>query len=273
MTGEAVIQVGSLEAGYVKSHVLFGVNFEAIDNEITVIVGPNGCGKSTLLKSIFGLTSVYSGSITYKGKAITGLEPYVIARKKIAYLPQIRNVFADLTIMENLTMASYTLDSRTFKERLPGIMETFPELEKRTKAKANSLSGGQRQMLAMAMALIRHPDSLLFDEPTASLSPKLAAEVLDKIKLVRREYGITIVLVEQNIRQALAIGDKVYLLANGKNVYSGGTQELLEHKDLGKMYLGTHDDGSDDDGDEDESGEDEPQKVQWRGAVPAGHGS
>lgn len=240
MPADAVIKVGSLEAGYSQSHVLFGVNFAAIENQITVIVGPNGCGKSTLLKSIFGLTNIYSGDISYRSENITGLEPHIIARKKIAYLPQIKNVFANLTVMENLIMASYTLDSDTFRDRLPGIMKTFPELDKHRKSKANNLSGGQRQMLAMAMALIRQPKLLLFDEPTASLSPKLASEVLEKIKLVRREYDITVVLVEQNIRQALSIGDRVYLLANGKNVFDGQASELLMHKDLGKMYLGTH---------------------------------
>lgn len=234
----SIIEVDNLNSGYVNSHILFGINFEAKENEITIIVGPNGCGKSTLLKSIFGLCDVYSGDIRYNGQTITGLAPHQVARKKIAYLPQINNVFANLTIKENLTMASYTIDSSIQSGRLPEIFETFPILKKYEKSKANILSGGERQMLAMAMALIRQPKVMLFDEPTASLSPKLANEVLSKIKQIRDDYGITVILVEQNVKRALKMGDYVYLLANGKCVFKGKSEELLSHRELGKLYLG-----------------------------------
>lgn len=233
-----MVQIRNLAAGYSNSHILFDVNFEAAANQITVIVGPNGCGKSTLLKSMFGLTSVYSGDIMYKGSQIAGLEPHIVARKRIAYLPQVKNIFADLTIWENMLMASYTLGSKTFGERLPGILEMFPELVRMKHNKAAKLSGGQRQMLAMAMVMIRSPETLLVDEPTAGLSPKLAASVLDKLLEIRDAYKITIILVEQNIRQALKVGDTVYLLANGKNVFTGKAEDLLANKDLGRMYLG-----------------------------------
>lgn len=234
----SVISVNQLNSGYVNSHILFEVDFEAKEKEITIIVGPNGSGKSTLLKSIFGLCDVYSGEISYNKEKITGLAPHEIARKKIAYLPQINNVFSNLTIKENLSMASYTLDSKTQSERLPEIFETFPILKKYEKSKADTLSGGEKQMLAMAMALIRQPKVMLFDEPTASLSPKLAGEVLSKIKQIRDEFGITVILVEQNVKRALKIGDYVYLLANGKGVFKGNSDELLSHPELGKLYLG-----------------------------------
>ena len=237
-TFNSVIHVSSLNSGYGNSHVLFGVDFEAKEKEITIVVGPNGSGKSTLLKSIFGLCSIYSGEIWFSGKKIEGLTPHEIARQKIAYLPQVDNVFSNLTIRENLLMASYTIDSKEVKNRFPEIFETFPALKKYEKTKADSLSGGERQMLAMAMALIRQPKVLLFDEPTASLSPKLAGEVLTKIKQLRDEFGITIILVEQNVKRALGIGDFVFLYANGKKVFSGKPQELLGHPELSKLYLG-----------------------------------
>jgi len=237
-TISSIIHVVALNSGYGNSHVLFGVDFEAKEKQITVVVGPNGSGKSTLLKSIFGLCEVYSGKISYGGINITGEAPHKVARKKIAYLPQVNNIFSNLTIKENLAMASYTLDSKLLSQRLPEIFETFPVLKKFEKKKADTLSGGERQMLAMGMALIRQPKVMLFDEPTASLSPKLANEVYSKIKQMRDDFGITIVLVEQNVKRALKLGDYVYLLANGKEVFKGKPDELLAHPELGKLYLG-----------------------------------
>jgi len=234
----SIIHVDALNSGYANSHVLFGVDFEAKEKQITIVVGPNGSGKSTLLKSIFGLCAVYSGEISFNEKTITGSAPHEVARKKIAYLPQVNNVFSNLTVKENLAMASYTLDSKTHSQRIPEIFETFPVLKKYEKSKADTLSGGERQMLAMAMALIRQPKVMLCDEPTASLSPKLADEVLSKIRQMRDDFGITIILVEQNVKRALKIGDYVYLLANGKGVFKGKPEELLSHPELSKLYLG-----------------------------------
>jgi len=234
----STIHVDALNSGYVNSHILFDIDFDAKEKEITVVVGPNGSGKSTLLKSIFGLCTVYSGEINYNGEKITGLAPHEVARKKIAYLPQVNNVFSNLTIKENLIMASYTLNSKLVSQRMPEIFEIFPILKKYEKSKSNTLSGGERQMLAMSMALIRQPNVMLFDEPTASLSPKLANEVLSKIKQLRDDFGITIILVEQNVKRALTLGDFVYLFANGKGVFKGKPDELLNHPELGKLYLG-----------------------------------
>ncbi len=232
-----MIEIRGIHAGYNKSKIIFGVNFDAKKNEITAIIGPNGSGKSTLLKSIFGLTTVYSGQILYKDTNITNLQPHQVA-KSIAYMSQVKNVFTNLTIKENLIMAGYTLDRKTTRDRMPEIYEIFPILRKFEHAKAETMSGGQRQMLGMGMALIRKPEIMLFDEPTASLSPKLANEVLDKVREMRDDFGITVILVEQNIQRALTIADKVYLLANGKNIFEGKPEELLQRKALGKMYLG-----------------------------------
>lgn len=237
-TIHTTIHVDSINSGYVNSHILFDVDFDAKEKEITIVVGPNGSGKSTLLKSIFGLCTVYSGEISYDGENITGLAPHEIARKKIAYLPQVNNVFSNLTVKENLKMASYTLNSKLVAQRMPEIFETFPVLKIYEKSKAYTLSGGERQMLAMGMALIRRPHLMLFDEPTASLSPKLADEVLSKIKQMRDDFGITVILVEQNVKRALSLGDFVYLFANGKGIFKGKPDELQKHPELGKLYLG-----------------------------------
>ena len=236
--GRAVVRVDSLDSGYMGNHILFGVDFEALEGLVTVVVGPNGSGKSTLLKSIFGLCTVHSGSISAHGEDITGMPPHEVARRRIAYLPQVNNVFANLTVLENLAMAGYTLRPRDARERVPPLLETFPVLGRLRSSKAGVLSGGERQMLGMAMALVRRPTVMLFDEPTASLSPRLAGEVLGKIREMKEEFGITVVLVEQNVERALGLGDRVYLLANGKNVFDGSPEDLRAQPDLGRLYLG-----------------------------------
>ena len=238
--GQPVLESRSLEAGFGKSHILFGIDFVARQNDITVIVGPNGCGKSTLLKSIFGLTNIYSGQILYDNQDITGTAPYLVTRKKIAYLPQVNNIFVNLTIRENLFMSSYTLNKKEFKKRLPDIFKMFPILEEFQNKRSTVLSGGQRQMLGMGMAMMRKPRLMLFDEPTAGLSPRLADEVLEKIVQMRDNLDITIILVEQDVRRALRIGDVVYLFANGKNIFNGLPSELMAQPELGRMYLGVH---------------------------------
>ncbi|MDI1496095.1 MAG: ABC transporter ATP-binding protein [Cenarchaeum symbiont of Oopsacas minuta] len=240
MHSQSAITIKKLQSGYGQSRILFGVDFEAKREQITVIVGPNGGGKSTLLKSIFGLCTIHKGSVEYFGNVITKKPPYRISRMGVAYLPQINNVFANLTTNENLTMAAYSVNEETRLQRIKMVLESFPFLYERFNSKANTLSGGQKQMLAMAMALMRKPRVMLFDEPTANLSPKMANEVIKKISQIRIEFDATIVLVEQNIHRALKIGDMAYLVVNGKLAYSGQAKNLASHPDLGRMYLGAN---------------------------------
>jgi branched-chain amino acid transport system ATP-binding protein len=225
-------------AGYGKLQILNGVTVEAKPQEVTVIVGPNGSGKSTLLKTFAGLTTIYQGTIELDGQKITGMASHKIARSGIAYLPQTDNVFTNLTVTENLRLAGYTIDAESYGDRLRRIFQIFPQLSAYTKTKAFNLSGGERQMLAMALALIREPGVIMFDEPTANLAPKIATQVLNIISSLAKDIGLTILLAEQNAKRALEIGNAAYLMVGGKNAFAGTARELLEHKELGRLYLG-----------------------------------
>lgn len=233
-----MLVVNSLNAGYEKLQVLYDVDFFVGEKEIVAVVGPNGSGKSTLLKSIFGLTSVYSGSIKLNGEELTKLPPHEVARRGVVYLPQVDNVFSNLTVKENLLMAAYTLRRRDLAKELDRTFNFFPLLKECLNRKACTLSGGERQMLAMAMSLFRKPRLIMFDEPTANLAPKITSEVFEYIKRLKEELGISIVLVEQNAKKALEISDRAYLLVGGRVLYEGKSQELLSERRLGRIYLG-----------------------------------
>ncbi|MCD6236066.1 MAG: ABC transporter ATP-binding protein [Thaumarchaeota archaeon] len=233
-----MIEIRELNAGYRKLQVLFDVTLEFKPKEINVIVGPNGSGKSTLLKSVFGLTTIYSGSIKFNGMELVGKPPHEIVRHGIAYLPQVNNIFENLTVEENIRMAGYILEKEEVEERLEEVAEFLPTIRKYWRVKAGLLSGGERQMVAMAMALLRKPKIMMFDEPTGGLSPKIANDVLSKIIELRDNLGVTIILVEQNAKKALEIGDHAYLLVGGKLVFEGGCEELLNHPQLSTLYLG-----------------------------------
>jgi len=233
-----VLKIENLNAGYKDIQVLFDVSLNVGEEEICVLVGPNGSGKSTLLKTVMGLTQIYSGEIRFNGETITGLPTHKITKLGIAYLPQIDNVFSNLKVRENLWMAGYILEERTLKERVEEVLEDFPVLKDYLNRRAGTLSGGERQMLAMAMAMMRRPKIMLFDEPTGNLAPKIAVQVLNKIAELREKYGITIVLAEQNAKKALELGDRAILLVSGRVKFEGKSRDLLSHPELGKIYLG-----------------------------------
>jgi branched-chain amino acid transport system ATP-binding protein len=233
-----LLQVEGISAGYGNLHILTDITLKAEAKEVTVIVGPNGSGKSTLLKTVAGITNLYQGNIILDGNPISGLPPHEIARRGLAYLPQTESVFTQLSVAENVRMAGYTVSKPEFESRLKDVSAMFPQIQKYMKTKVQNLSGGERQMVAMSMALLRKPSVILFDEPTANLSPKLATQVLDTVKSVARDLGLTVVLVEQNAKRALEMGDKAYLLVGGRRVYEGGAAELLSHAELAKLYLG-----------------------------------
>ncbi len=233
-----MLKVEAVSSGYGNLHILHEVSLEAVDKEVTVIVGPNGSGKSTLLKTIAGLTTVYEGNVSLGSQKLTGIPPHEIAKMGLAYLPQTESVFVQLTVEENIRMAGYTIASEEMPERLKGVLTMFPQIERYMKTRVQNLSGGERQMVAMSMALLRKPSVIMFDEPTANLSPKLATQVLKTVEAVAKDLGLTVLLVEQNAKRALEIGDKAYLLVGGRNAFKGTAQELLNHQELAKLYLG-----------------------------------
>lgn len=237
MGEDVILRLENVNAGYEKLQTLFDVTLEVPRGKITVIVGPNGAGKSTLLKTMFGLTKVYSGVIKLEGEDITRLPPHERAKLGMAFIFQLNNIFANLSVIENLRLAGHDLPREVLEERIREVFETFPRLKERAKQKAGTMSGGERQMLAMGIGMIRRPKIFLIDEPTAGLSPKLAKEVLANVKKLN-EQGYTIVLVEQNVKAGLEIGDKGVLVVNGRVVFDGPAKELLARRDLAKLYLG-----------------------------------
>jgi branched-chain amino acid transport system ATP-binding protein len=233
-----VLHVVDLNAGYGKLAVLFGVNVDVPDRQITVLIGPNGSGKSTLLKAIFGLATINSGRILLDDQDITHVSPHQKARTGMAYLPQVENVFANLTVEENLKIAGYALDRTAYQDGLELALSAFPELKALMSRRTGTLSGGERQYLAIATALVRKARFLLLDEPTAQLAPKLAEAMFERITSLKENLRLTLVLVEQDVRRALAVGDSAYALVSGKVAFQGKARELLEHEEFEKLCMG-----------------------------------
>ena len=201
----------------------------------------NGCGKSTFIKTLFGIATYYSGDVTYGGESIEKLRTDQLVNKGIAYVPQVNNVFPTLSVEENLQMGGNALPNRVLKERIERALNMFPDLRSREHDLAASLSGGERQMLAISRALISDPSFLLLDEPTAALSPLYQQQIIERIDNLRKE-GITVLIVEQNARLSLARSDRGYIFANGKVVHTGDADFILNDPEIGEYFLGSHDD-------------------------------
>ncbi len=232
-----MLSVENVVSGYGETTVVNEVSINVAPGQIVVIIGPNGCGKSTLLKTIFGLVKPGSGKISLNGEDITGIKPFELVRKGMGFVPQTENVFATLSVMENLEMGGYTMDILDLEE----IFEMFPVLEEKKKQRASSLSGGERQMLAMARALMTRPKLLLLDEPSAGLAPKMVEVLMEKIKELREDDS-SVLLIEQNAKSALRIADMGYIMVMGKKVFEGKPNEILDHKEIGRLYLGKNED-------------------------------
>ena len=234
---DAVVFVDNVDAGYLPGiNILNGCSLVAHEGELIGIIGPNGAGKSTLLKAIFGLVNVRSGKIFLKGEDITNLKANKLVSKRVAFVPQTNNVFPSLTIQENLEMGVFQ-NPKTFDERFEFVTSIFPDLGKRRAQKAGSLSGGERQMVAMGRALMVNPSVLLLDEPSAGLSPVRQDEAFLRVKQVNKA-GVTVVMVEQNARRCLQICDRAYVLDQGTDAHTGTGRELLNDPKMIELYLG-----------------------------------
>ena len=237
MSETPVVYAENLVAGYLPGiNILNDCSLVANKGELIGIIGPNGAGKSTLLKAIFGQVNVRSGKIWLNGEDITGLKANKLVAKGVAFVPQTNNVFPSLTIEENLQMGVFQTPKR-FQERFDFVTDLFPDLGKRRAQRAGSLSGGERQMVAMGRALMIDPSVLLLDEPSAGLSPVRQDEAFLRVKEVNKA-GVTVIMVEQNARRCLQICDRAYVLDQGKDAHTGTGRELLNDPKMVELYLG-----------------------------------
>jgi branched-chain amino acid transport system ATP-binding protein len=232
----ALLSVNDLVAGYVPEvDILNGVDLSVREGQIVTVIGPNGAGKSTLIKSIFGLLPPRRGRVTLRDEDLTGLPPHSITRRGMSYVPQLDNIFPSLTVEENLEMGA--LERRSAGERIEAIYELFPRLGERSAQTAGTMSGGERQMLAMGRALIPEPQVLLLDEPSAGLAPAFVEAIFEKVEDINRQ-GVTIVMVEQNAHRALGMSDRGYVLDLGQNRFEGSGEDLLHDPKVADLYLG-----------------------------------
>ena len=233
-----ILNVHDLVAGYIPEvNILNGCNISVAEGEFVGVIGPNGAGKSTVLKAILGQCSVRGGTVMMEETNITGFQAHELVKRGVGYVPQNQNVFTSLTVTENLEMGCF-LNPKIFRERFEYVTKLFPRLQERSSVRAGSLSGGERQMVAMGRALMMEPRILLLDEPSAGLSPVLQDEVFIQCKKINQE-GIAILMVEQNARRCLQVTDRAYVLDQGRNAYTGTGRELINDPNVIKLYLGT----------------------------------
>ena len=231
-----LLEVRNVTGGYGHAQILNGVSFKVEQGQIVSMVGPNGAGKSTLMKAVFGLVRVTGGEVVLEGQTITNMPPEALVKRGMGYMPQVKNIFPSLSVNENLEMGAY-LRKDNYQSRLEEIFRLFPDLRASRRKPAGLLSGGQRNMLAMARALMLNTRVLLLDEPTAGLSPYMTLAVWERIQSIR-DSGVAVLIVEQNTRMALERSAYGYVLVTGRNRFEGSGPELLASKEVSQLYLG-----------------------------------
>lgn len=231
-----LLELVDLETGYGKKQVVFGASLEVRKAEVAALIGPNGAGKSTILKAICGLIPVWKGGIRFEGVSTNGSSPAQNVARGITFAPQGNRVFDELTVLENLEIGGFQLPSKELKVRIEEVMDFFPILRKRRRQDASKLSGGEKQMLALARALVPKPKLLMLDEPSLGLAPNLVGSVFERVAQLNRETGLTILLVEQKVREVLRIADRVYGLRLGKIALEGSPEEI-DQSSLKHLFL------------------------------------
>lgn len=232
----ALLEATGVVAGYGETDILHGVSITVDEGEIVTIIGPNGCGKSTLMKAIVGLVRVRNGNVTFRGREISSSPPEAIVRTGLCYVPQTNNVFPSLSIRENLEMGAFVRRD-DFRGRIDAMFQVFPDLAVQPGRKAGSLSGGQRQMLAIARALMLDPTLLMLDEPSAGLSPAMMDNVFERVREIN-QTGVALLMVEQNARQALGMSHRGYVLVAGEKRLEDTGRDLLNNPEVTSLYLG-----------------------------------
>lgn len=231
-----ILEVENIVSGYGDIEILHGVSLSVSEGEIVGIIGPNGAGKSTIFRTIFGLLNLNEGDVRFLGESIVGLRPRDILNQGLAYVPQGRFTFPEMTVQENLEMSLFIKKIDTTQE-INRIYSRFPVLYEKRKAKANELSGGMQQLMEMAGALLLMPRLLMLDEPSLGLAPKINTEIFNRVKKLNKE-GITFLIIEQNIHALLKVAQRIYVLELGQNRFEGAAQELMTDKRLSTLYLG-----------------------------------
>jgi ABC-type branched-subunit amino acid transport system ATPase component len=233
-----LLKVDQITCGYGDMQVLTDVSMQVQRGEVVSIIGPNGAGKSTVMKAVFGLLHPWTGKIEFDGVDISRHEPYQIVETGMCYVPQVANVFTELTVDENLDMGAFVRSDDQVGQRKQQIFELFPRLHERRRQKAGKMSGGERQMVAMGSALMLDPKLVLLDEPSAGLAPKMVDHIFERIVHINREFNIAVMMVEQNAKQSLQMAHRGYVMASGENRVEGTGQELLNDPDVARLYLG-----------------------------------
>jgi branched-chain amino acid transport system ATP-binding protein len=233
-----MLEAENVSSGYGLIQILWNVSFKIKEKEIVSIIGPNGAGKTTLVKTIMGLLPAKTGTIKFKEENIENLPPYLIVKKKISLIPEGRDIFPKMSVEENILLGAYTIkDKQRVKESQERIYQIFPVLRKKEKSLAQTLSGGEQQMLVIGRSLMSNPELLILDEPSLGLAPIIVAKVLDTLRQINDE-GVAVLLVEQNIRDSLNIANRAYVLEEGKIIIEGEGRELLSNDHIKEVYLG-----------------------------------